>query len=284
MPIKTTYKKDSLRPELATILGLLVACSCMLGGLLLEGGKVADVQQVTAAMIVFGGTLGAVLVTTPFPVFLSALRRFPSILVRRPQPFRQTLHRIIRFAEQARRNGVASLELEADGIEDAFLRKALLLAVDGTDLREIREVMALDMDAEIERREAEEKVWESAAGYAPTIGIIGAVLGLIQVMKHLDNISEVGRGIAVAFVATVYGVATANILFFPAAGKLKAQNRDLARLRDMMVEGVIAIAEGMNPRLIQLKLEAFQAPTAALRGQKTGRARAAAGKLAADNS
>lgn len=284
MAKQTTDKKDTLRPDFATILGLAIACGCMIGGLLIEGGRVADIQQVTAGMIVFGGTFGAVLITTPFPVFLSALRRFFSILIRRPQPFRQTLSRIIRFAEQARRNGVASLEHQADDIEDPFLRKALLLAVDGTDLREIREIMALDTEAEAERREAEEKVWESAAGYAPTIGIIGAVLGLIQVMKHLDNITEVGRGIAVAFVATVYGVGSANILFLPAAGKLKAQNRTAAQLRDMMVEGVIAIAEGMNPRLIQLKLEAFLAPPPVRREKKRGKARTPASKLATDNS
>jgi chemotaxis protein MotA len=285
MPNQTNDKKNSLRPDLATLLGLAIAGACMLGGLLLEGGKVADIQQVTAAMIVFGGTIGAVLVTTPLRVFLSALRRFLSILIARPQPFRQTLDRITRFAEQARRNGVASLEQEADDIEDAFLRKALNLAVDGTDLREIREIMALDMDAEGERREAEMRVWESAAWYAPTIGIIGAVLGLIQVMKHLDNITEVGRGIAVAFVATVYGVASANVVFLPAAGKLKAQDRELAQLREMMIEGVIAIAEGMNPRLIQLKLEAFLAPAPARRERKPREARAAlASKLAVDNS
>jgi chemotaxis protein MotA len=285
MSNQTNDKKNSTRPDFATILGLTIAGVCILGGLLLEGGKFADVQQATAAMIVFGGTIGAVLVTTPLPVFLAALRRSLSIVIARPQPFRETLDRITRFAEQARRHGVASLEEEAGEIEDAFLRKALNLAVDGTDLREIREIMELDMEAESERREAEIRVWESAAGYAPTIGIIGAVLGLIQVMKHLDNITEVGRGIAVAFVATVYGVASANVLFLPAAGKLKAQDRELAQLREMMIEGAIAIAEGVNPRLIQLKLEAFVAPSPARSDKKLRKAPSAlAGKLAVDNS
>jgi chemotaxis protein MotA len=140
--------------------------------------------------------------------------------------------------------------------------------------------MALDLEAEAERLEADAKVWESAAGYSPTIGIIGAVLGLIQVMKHLENIEDVGRGIAVAFVATVYGVASANILFLPAAGKLKAHDRELAQLRMMMLDGVIAIAEGMNPRLIKLKLEALLSPEPASSAKTPARKRAPAPKLA----
>jgi chemotaxis protein MotA len=142
--------------------------------------------------------------------------------------------------------------------------------------------MALDLDAEAERRDADAKVWESAAGYSPTIGIIGAVLGLIQVMKHLDNIEAVGRGIAVAFVATVYGVGCANILFLPAAGKLKAHDREWFQLRQMMIDGVIAIAEGMNPRLIQLKLEAFLSPERVPSEKRHAQKRAPAAKLVVD--
>jgi chemotaxis protein MotA len=276
----TREEKPTRRLDFATIAGLAIAAGCVTGGLLLEGGKLADIGQFTAALIVLGGTIGAVLVTTPFPVFLSAARRFVDILFRRPLPFHSTLNCILRFAERARRNGVASLEADAAAIEDRFLSKALSLAVDGTDLREIREIMALDLDPEVERREADAKVWECAAGYSPTIGIIGAVLGLIQVMKHLDNIEEVGRGIAVAFVATVYGVGCANILFLPAAGKLKAHDSEWLQLRQMMIDGVIAIAEGMNPRLIQLKLEAFLSPEKAPARIQPARKRAPTAALA----
>jgi chemotaxis protein MotA len=129
--------------------------------------------------------------------------------------------------------------------------------VDGTDLQEIRNMMEIDIALAEESAESEAKVWEAAGGYAPTIGIIGAVLGLIQVMKHLEDIKEVGHGIAVAFVATVYGVGSANILFLPMANKLRARARAAARLRDMTLEGVIGIVEGLNPTLIRMKLDSF---------------------------
>ena len=164
---------------------------------------------------------------------------------------------IIGYATKARKGGIVSLEAEADKIQDPFLRKALNLAVDGTDLQELRKMMELQIAIEHDRTEAEAKVFEAAGGYSPTIGIIGAVLGLIQVMKHLSNIEEVGHGIAVAFVATVYGVGVANILFLPAASKIKARAKRKLEMRELMVEGVVGIVEGLNPKLIRSKLEAY---------------------------
>src|SRR5215470_10589 len=145
---------------------------------------------------------------------------------------------LIGFAAKARKQGIVSLETEAAAVSDPFLRKALNLAVDGTDLQELRKMMEIDMTLAEESGEAEAKVWEAAGGYAPTIGIIGAVMGLIQVMKHLEDIKEVGHGIAVAFVATVYGVGTANVFFLPAANKLRARARRVALLQELMLEGV----------------------------------------------
>jgi chemotaxis protein MotA len=164
----------------------------------------------------------------------------------------------VQYAIKARKNGIVSLESEANSIADPFLRKALNLAVDGTDLQELRKMMEVDIAVGEQDSEAEAKVWESAGGYAPTIGIIGAVLGLIQVMKHLEDIKEVGHGIAVAFVATVYGVGSANIFFLPAANKLRARMREAAMLKEMTLEGVTGIVEGLNPTLIRLKLESYQ--------------------------
>jgi chemotaxis protein MotA len=129
--------------------------------------------------------------------------------------------------------------------------------VDGTDLQELRKMMELDLDLQQRSGEAVAKVYECAGGYAPTIGIIGAVLGLIQVMKHLENIEEVGRGIAVAFVATVYGVASANLFFLPAANKIKARLHETLHIKELMLEGVCSIVEGLNPKLIRVKLDAF---------------------------
>jgi chemotaxis protein MotA len=247
----------SERPDVATLLGIALALAGIVGGLLLEKGKIQDIAQGTAAMIVLGGTFGAVLVTNPLSVVLRAFSAMRSVFLERSSSVPGTVELLIQFATKARKNGIVSLESEAATIPDPFLRKALGLAVDGTDLQEIRKMMETDMLLAEETAEAEAKVWESAGGYAPTIGIIGAVLGLIQVMKHLEDIKEVGHGIAVAFVATVYGVGTANILFLPMANKLRARARSAARLRDMTLEGVVGIVEGLNPTLIRLKLESY---------------------------
>ncbi|MGP8243213.1 MAG: flagellar motor protein [Bryobacteraceae bacterium] len=250
-------KKTSSRPDFASIGGLLLAVGGILGGLILDGGKVQDVKQVTAAMVVFGGTIGAVLVTTPLAAVLGAVRRLGAIFFDSAQPVAETIEKIIGYATQARKQGIVSLEQEAGAIPDPFLRKALNLAVDGMELSQIRAIMELEIDLMEQRAEAEVKAFEAAGGYAPTIGIIGAVLGLMQVMKNLANIDEVGRGIAAAFVATVYGVGSANLFFLPAAGKLKARLKAAVQLRELMLEGVLAIVEGLNPKLIRIKLDAY---------------------------
>ena len=252
-----TLKPPVSRPDLATIGGLVLALGGIVGGLLLEGGKIRDVAQITAAVIVFGGTFGAVMVTTPYPVLVRGLRKLNLVFVdRAPRPG-EAIEEIISFASKARRHGIVSLEQDADNVPDPFLRKALNLAVDGTDLDDIRRMMELEVAAEEHRGEDEAKVFEAAGGYAPTVGIIGAVLGLIQVMKHLENIDEVGRGIAVAFVATVYGVGSANLFFLPAANKLRSRVQRATQIRELMLEGVISIVEGLNPKLIRTKLEAY---------------------------
>lgn len=257
-PAKTgKFRGGVVRPDLATLGGIALALSGILGGLILEKGSIQDVTQVTAAMIVLGGTFGAVLVTTPLPIFLQALKGMRHVFLERTSSAGETIETLVKFAMQARKNGIVSLESEAAGISDPFLRKALSLAVDGTDLNEIRKMMEIDIDLAEQNEEQQAKVWECAGGYSPTIGIIGAVMGLIQVMKHLDDISEVGRGIAVAFVATVYGVGVANIVFLPFANKLRARILQARLVKQLMLEGVIGIVEGLNPTLIRLKLCAF---------------------------
>jgi chemotaxis protein MotA len=246
-----------IRVDFATLAGIALALTGIIGGLVLEKGSVQDIAQVTAAMIVLGGTFGAVLVTTPMRVMWRAVRALGGIFFEQANPASAVIDEIIRYATKARKNGIVSLETEAAAIPDPFLRKALNLAVDGTDLQELRKMMELDIDLGEQRAEAEARVWEAAGGYAPTIGIIGAVLGLIQVMKHLEDIREVGHGIAVAFVATVYGVGSANIFFLPAASKLRARIRDRGVLKEMVLEGVTGIVEGLNPTLIRMKLEAY---------------------------
>jgi chemotaxis protein MotA len=226
---------------------------------------------------VFGGTLGAVMMTTPLPVLLRAARSWGSVFFGNDQTPDAVIEEIIEYATQARKQGIVSLEKQAAAAPDPFLRKALNLAVDGIDMSQIRSIMELEITVLEQNGEMEAKVFDAAGGYSPTIGIIGAVLGLIQVMKNLANIDEVGRGIAVAFVATVYGVASANLLFLPAANKLKARVRDAVRLREVILEGVLSIVEGLNPKLIRSKLEAYQQqqPAPAKKGKTKATAEAA---------
>lgn len=243
--------------------GILLALAGILAGLLLEGGHVGQVIQPTAAMIVFGGTLGAVLLQFPARTVLIAGQRLAGVFLHRADRGGALLRQIVSFANKARRSGIVSLDQELSQIADPFLRQALMLAVDGTEPSELRRIMEVQIDnvGEIEARIP--AVFESAGGFSPTIGIIGAVIGLIQVMQHLDHMDQVGRGIAVAFVATIYGVGSANIVFLPAAGKLKERARDDQRLKEMALEGVISIVEGMNPRMIEVKLESFRGGKAA---------------------
>jgi hypothetical protein len=160
---------------------------------------------------------------------------------------------------------VVSLDADLQTIEDPFLKQALMLAVDGTEPTELRKIMRVSLDSTTEDEERLPAVFESAGGFSPTIGILGAVLGLIQVMQHLDNIQEVGRGIAVAFVATIYGVGIANLFFLPFAGKMRIRIRDGHQRREMMLEGVISILEGMNPRMLEVKLAGFSTTPGATR-------------------
>jgi len=170
-----------------------------------------------------------------------------------------TIKLLLSFANKARRSGIVSLDQDLPTITDSFLKQALMLAVDGTEPAELRKIMELQLDNEAQMEDSIPSVFESAGGFAPTIGIIGAVMGLIQVMQHLDHIDEVGRGIAVAFVATIYGVGSANILFLPSAGKLRLRLTEEQRLKEMTLEGVVSILEGMNPRMIEVKLQSFMA-------------------------
>jgi chemotaxis protein MotA len=265
----------------ASFAGLAIALGGIIGGLLLEGGRLSDITQLTAAMIVLGGTAGAVMVTTPMPVLAAACKRLPSVFWYPATSSDQVLQVILRLAAKARRTGIISLEEDAEGTPDPFFRKALRLAIDGTDLKIIRRIMELEIEAAEIKAEAEAKVFGSAAGYSPTVGIIGAVLGLIQVMKHLEDIQAVGHGIAVAFVATVYGVFVANIFFLPIADKLKTRTEQFLRSQEMSLEGVIAIAEGMNPRLIESQLERFYDGSRRNAEQDLSRKRPGRGRAAA---
>jgi chemotaxis protein MotA len=237
--------------------GVLLAIAGIVAGLLLEGGNLGQIFQPTAAMIVFGGTLGAVLLQFPLRTVIEAFRRMAKVFIHPNEQNLRLIELLVAFANKARRSGVVSLDSDLEKIEEPFLRQALTLAVDGTEPAELRKIMSLSLDARSEGEDRVPAVFESAGGFSPTIGILGAVLGLIQVMQHLDKIEEVGKGIAVAFVATIYGVGVANLFFLPMAGKLRIRLRDEHQRREMMLEGVISILEGINPRMLEVKLSGF---------------------------
>jgi chemotaxis protein MotA len=237
--------------------GVAVALGGILLGLSLEGGKIGQIMQPTAALIVFGGTLGAVMLQFPLPIVIEAFGSLASVFFETGQDPRLVLKEMVGYAQKARKSGIVSLDDDLEVIQEPFLKKTLMLAVDGTEPTELRSIMQLELDNRAEHDENIPRVFESAGGFSPTVGIIGAVLGLIQVMQHLDNIGEVGRGIAVAFVATIYGVGAANLFFIPAAGKLKIRQREEQLRHEIILEGVVSILEGMNPRILETKLLSF---------------------------
>ena len=241
----------------SSLSGIVLAIGGILAGLLLEGGNLRQILQPTAAMIVFGGTIGAVMLQFPLPILFHAIRRLGSVFVNPKHKQQATIRRLVKFAQKARREGIVSLDSDLNEIDDPFLKKSLMLAVDGTEPDELRKIMELELNNQAEYEEQVPQVFEAAGGFAPTIGIIGAVLGLIQVMQHLDKIDEVGRGIAVAFVATIYGVGSANLLYLPVSGKMKLRIRDEQIAREMTLEGVASILEGMNPHMLETKLLSF---------------------------
>jgi chemotaxis protein MotA len=237
--------------------GAFLAVAGIVAGLMIEGGNLSQILQPTAALIVFGGTMGAVLLQFPLGTVIDAFKNLAHLFSAPVKRNEQLITLLVAFANKARRNGVVSLDADLQTIQDPFLKQSLMLAVDGTEPSELRQIMHVSLESIGENDERLPMVFESAGGFSPTIGILGAVLGLIQVMQHLDNIQEVGRGIAVAFVATIYGVGIANLFFLPLAGKMRLRLHDDYRRREMILEGVVSILEGMNPRMLEVKLSGF---------------------------
>jgi chemotaxis protein MotA len=241
----------------SSIGGVFLAVAGIVAGLLIEGGNLGQILQPTAALIVFGGTMGAVLLQFPLSTVLAAFRNLGHIFAAPKKHNNELIRQLVSFAIKARRSGVVSLDSDLPSIEDSFLRQSLMLAVDGTEPNELRKIMRVSLDSTAESEERLPAVFESAGGFSPTLGILGAVLGLIQVMQHLDNIQEVGRGIAVAFVATIYGVGIANLFFLPLAGKMRIRIHEQHQCREMILEGVASILEGINPRMLEVKLSGY---------------------------
>jgi chemotaxis protein MotA len=245
------------RVDWSTVGGLVAGSGLILLGQALEGGSVRSILQATAALIVVGGTAGAVCVSFTLHDLRVAFRSLRTVFVDTYEPVEDCIHEIVRLATKARRQGIISLENELNEKTDIFLRKSLAHAVDGAKPATLRDLMELEIVHQEEHDEAPARVFDAAGGYSPTMGILGAVLGLIQVMEHLNEPEQIGGGIAIAFVATVYGVGLANLVYLPIATKLRLRARRMAKRRELMMEGVLAIQEGLNPRLIEEKLRAF---------------------------
>lgn len=239
------------------IIGIAFALLAILVGNALEGGHASSMVGGPAAMIVLGGTIGAVIVQYPFSTLGAAVHAAGATFKKPSVAPSKILDEIVDYANRARRDGILALEKVAEQASDAFLRKALTMAVDGVDSQTLRDTLEVAIGQEEEHGEDAAKVFEAAGGYSPTVGIIGAVLGLIHVMSNLSDIGAVGQGIAAAFVATIYGVAVANIIFLPLAGRIKLAVREKALLRELTLTGVLAIQAGLNPKLVRERLSQF---------------------------
>jgi len=240
-------------------IGIFLAFAAILGGQALEGGHLSSLLQLTAFVIVIGGTLGAVMLQSSPATFMAGVKLLPWVFKPPESDFREMLNRVGQWSNTARRGGLLALEPSIDAQPDAYTRKGLQMLVDGAEPAVLRAALELEIDSFEDSHRQAAKIWEAAGGYAPTVGILGAVLGLIHVMENLSDPSKLGAGIAVAFVATIYGVGSANLLFLPIANKLKALIGRQARFKEMVIDGLEAIANGENPRNIEMRLEGYLA-------------------------
>ena len=243
--------------DILTLIGVIIGFAAIIGGNFLEGGHIDALLNGPAAIIVLGGTIGAAVLQTPKNVLLKSLSIFIWIIKPPSQNFSEIQKQIIKWGEVSRKNGLLGLENLASNNKDPFIKKGLQLLIDGKEPDQIRAVLELELCSTEQNNIDASKVYEAMGGYAPTIGIIGAVMGLIHVMGNLSDPSMLGGGIAVAFVATIYGVGIANLFLIPVANKLQAYSRNESQLKEMIIEGLISIAEGEHPRNIAEKLNGF---------------------------
>ncbi|UCV15946.1 flagellar motor protein [Quatrionicoccus australiensis] len=240
-----------------SLAGLAIGLIAILGGQLLEGGNIGSLVQPTALLIVCGGTLGAVLLQSPLHVFKRGMKMAKWVWVPPVIEQKRLVDQILNWSQLSRREGLLALENFIPGIKDEFIKKGLQLLVDGADPERIRELLEVEINTFEDEWRQSAKIWESAGGYSPTIGILGAVMGLIHVMENLSDPTKLGSGIAVAFVATIYGVGLANLVYLPIAGKLKYYISRMVSSREMLIDGLVGIAVGDNPRIIEGRLRGY---------------------------
>ena len=240
-----------------SVLGLVLGIVAIIGGQVLEGGHVGSLSQPTALLIVLGGTMGAVMLQSPYATFIRGVKMVRWVWYPPMVDHQQLIKQIASWSQVSRREGLLALENVMNQSKDDFARKGLQLLVDGAEPERLREVLEVEINTYEQELKLSARIWEAAGGYSPTIGILGAVLGLIHVMENLSEPSKLGAGIAVAFVATIYGVGLANLVFLPMANKLKAHIARLIVRREMIVDGLVGIANGDNPRIIESRLQGY---------------------------
>lgn len=245
--------------DFVSLAGLLIGILAIVLGQLFEGGHFGSLIQPTAFLIVIGGTFGAVMLQSPWVVFKAGIRMIAWVFRPPVINLRRLIDQIVTWSGIARREGLLALESKIPAQRDHFVQKGLQLLVDGVEPERIREILEVEIGVWEHDLKLGAKIWEAAGGYAPTIGILGAVLGLIQVMENLSDPSRLGAGIAVAFVATIYGVGSANLIFLPVAKKLMTIIAQLVAEREMLVDGLLCVAHGDNPRLIENRLAGYLA-------------------------
>lgn len=243
--------------DIATLLGLVLAFGAILFGQHLEGGHLDSIMQPTAAIIVIGGTIGAVTTQFKMKQLIHALKSVKAVFFEKKLDGAAVTKEILALAGKARKEGIIALEKDLPSVKDPILNRALAMAIDGVNPKSLEESMETELAHIEEEGEYDVKVFEAVGGYAPTVGILGAVLGLIHVMQNLDDPSKLGAGIAVAFVATIYGVSLANLVALPVAGKLKLKLGARMATYELMLTGVLAIVAGENPRFIEERLKGY---------------------------
>ncbi len=263
-PLAPGHLRHQSFMDRTTLFGLLLGGMSLLGGHYLEGGSAFMILQATACIVVLGGTAGAVCLSFTGPQLRQSWRSLPHIFRKLQDQTTTQVACLVKLAYRARREGLLALEGEVANLPDPFTRRGLQLVIDGFPPQQVREIMEMDLTQQEESGQMPARVFEAAGGYAPTIGILGAVLGLIQVMQHLTDPARLGTGVAVAFVATIYGVATANLLFLPIAHKLKLHHEHHMLRQEMLLEGILALAQGEHPRLIAERLNGILPQDAAV--------------------
>jgi chemotaxis protein MotA len=243
--------------DVSLLLGLGIAFGGIILGLLMEGSSPSKYIGVSAGIIVFGGTFGVTIVSVGLQRFLDLPKAFMRALQYKAMNRISAIRILVGFAEKARREGLLVLEDDLRSTKDEFLRRGVQLVVDGTDPELVKEILRTEVDSLHEERHQQAGVWEAMGGYSPTLGITGTVIGLVMVLSNISNPASLAASIAVAFIATLYGVGSANLIYLPVGMKLKGCADDEVAGKEMLIEGILAIQSGDNPRIVEEKLVAF---------------------------